>query len=976
MPIYLEKNRGLYYPTMDAEKEIQAFWEKTNISGKLVQRNRHKTKLTVYDGPPFPTGPPHHGHMMTSAVKDTVIRYFMATGHYVPRLLGWDMHGPNAETDNTIVENYISEWLHTMKALGRWVDEEAYRTNSSTYRESIWWVFKTLYTKGHIVIGNGHCLYCPECDLSFSDFERYHLSGPVEEQTVYFRAKIAGTDYYLLVWEMRPSVLHECYGYAINPKEEYISVGNEISARKSNMTTDVGTIYSTEQLLKQRVIDPITRSTVPIYGSSLVDPVKGTGIVHLSPRYNLMSWKIWQDINAPPQIDWTTNICHRMGDEILTCLSKSGALISIRPLQRNDSLCPKCYKHTVIHPCYGGFYRVRELNNNLHKAVSEVYWEPKASKDKMLSYLEHANDWYITRPYGSRGTPVPIWHGPNGRPLVIGSYAELTEHGGKIIQGLDRVILTDFEYGGDTYIWSNWYFDNWMDSACMPYGSVQYPFRITKMELENSMFPSMLAVEGIDQVYGWFFATIAISSSLFNKPAFKNIITHGLVLEGGTKMSKSRNTTNRTPVLSAIQKHGADNYRVYLMRNRLLSGIDFDYDEGKISNGFTRNMNYIWTILEPTLKTSMSSGIHFKPTRITNITDNWILQALDNYLAEYHALMRGFKVSRALSAASSYNACIKKYIAFNRNRIKTKDSISVSVLLRVFYYFIVTTAPFVPFTAEKLYQYILPHLGQLDNMLESVHLCQIPQSQWRVNRKFLQSSDLMFSTVELVGKLKTAKDQKIMVYVPDVSLLRGVDGYIKEVTQRNIAYSADIESVMTAKIITRHPTLFSAGDHEDLENLSLRDILALKERGYYRVRSGTKTYPGQYVIRFHTNLEGGLTDNGIVAHIANDSLPIQHEERELVSKGQYIGRTLYAFIKEHTDGGKCVVYVEHRPIREIGNQKCRQLLTNLNSYTLPIVGQSIYQYRDQLTFAQTELSVYGCMVTFLLSDVELEDQCS
>lgn len=963
---------------MDAGEEIQAFWKESKISHKLVQCNKHKTKLTVYDGPPFPTGPPHHGHMMTSAVKDTVIRYFMATGHYVPRLLGWDMHGPNAESDHTVVEGYISEWLQTMKALGRWVDGEEYRTSSPEYRESIWWVFKTLYTKGHICIGNGHCLYCPDCDLSFSDFERYHLSGPLTETTVYYRARIVDTDYFLLIWEMRPGVLHECYGYAINPEEEYILVGNEISSRKSNMTTEQGTIYPTEHLLKQVVMDPVSCSVVPIFGSSAVDPAKGTGVIHLSPRYNIMSWKIWQSISGKgdiENIDWNADVQHGMENEVLTCLSKSGALISVRPLQRNDSLCPKCYQRTVVHPCYGGFYRVRELNGNLCKAVSQVYWEPKTSKEKMLSYLARANDWYITRPHGSRGTPVPLWHDPNGRPLIIGSYAELAEYGGTIVQESDRVTLTDLEYGGKKYVWSNWYFDNWMDSACMPYGSVQYPFKTTKMELESSLFPCMLAIEGIDQIYGWFFSTIAISSSLFDKPAFKNIITNGLVLERGSKMSKSRRKgTERTSVLSAINTHGADNYRIYLMRNRLLSGIDFDYDEEKITNGFTRNMNYIWTVLEGPLSSSMLSlGIHFKPTRITNITDNWILQALDNYLVEYHELMKKFKVSRTLSAASTFTACIKKYVAFNRNRLQVEDSISVSVLLRVYYYYLVTTAPFTPFTSEALYQRILPYLGKLDRKLESVHLCQIPQSQWRMNKRFLQSSDLMFSTVELIGKLKAPKNRKITVYVPDVSLLRGVDGYIKEVTHREIVYSADLEAVMTAMVIPRHP-IFTSDDKDDLQNMSLRDILALKERCYYRIRSGTKTYPGQYVIRFRTELPGGMTGDGIVAHAPDPAATsMSVTERELIMKGQYIGRKLCMFIREQADG-KCVVYIEHRPVREIGNQKCRNLLANLNSYTLPIIGQSIYQYRDQATFAQMELSIYGCAVTFRLSAVNLEDR--
>jgi isoleucyl-tRNA synthetase len=976
---------------MDIQETVIAFWNTHNIYQLLIEQNKRLPKISIYDGPPFPTGPPHHGHMMTSAVKDTIIRYLMSTGHYVPRLLGWDMHGPNV---NNKSEQYIKVWLDTLQQLGRWHDGE-YRTSSPEYRESVWWVYKTLINKGHVKIEHGLSIYCPNCSLFFSDFEKYHLSQPIKEKSIYYRVRIINTDNYLLIWEMKPWTLSECCGYAINPSSRYVLVNNNIFSYDSGILTESNSDsdivdFPTDHLLTLKAIDPLTGLSKDIVGSTSINPIKGSGIMNLSPNLNAQSFDIAKTLRLTCTFTECNISVEELSHNILDELTARDALYKIRYIDRNDSICSRCYGRTIIRPCYGGFYKVSDLKLQIENSIQSVYWEPKCSKEKMLNYLTNARDWYITRPYRphsphSQGIPVPLWFNDAGDCINIGSYGELNEYGATCQDG----ILSDFIYRDTTYRWSNWYFDNWLDSACMPYGSVQYPFRTTKMELEHTLFPCLLAVEGTDQIYGWFFSTIAISTSLFAKSAFQNIITNGLVLEDGNKMSKSRkhsnlykmNNVSLTSVTDVIKQYGADNYRIYLMQNRLLSGIDFDYDESKITSHFTKNIQYIWNTLKPCTLTS-NINIQFKPTRITNITDNWLLQTLDNYLEEYHGLMNKFKVSRALTAAIAFNTKMRKYIVFNKMRLQQNDTISASVLLRTFYYFLTTTAPFAPFISEYLYLELKPYMH--GSSPSSIHLCQIPPSQWRMNKKFLMSSDLMFHIIDLVHKFTSRSSSKsrsdpldlsknirtLTVYVPDVSLLRGVDGYIKEVTKCDVIYDSNLESVLNAEIIIHNHSLYTDGDRIHLSSLSMRDILLLDAVGYYRNIAGIKTYPGQYMITYTTTLDNAMAGKGIV--VVGTPLSTNIDSKEIISNGQLIARKLKMFVQIQTKS-KCIIYIDHAPLSQIIHTKCKVLLTNLNRYTLPIINQSIYHYRNQDTFAKLQITMYDTDLTFYLSGIEQEE---
>jgi len=566
-----------------------------------------------------------------------------------------------------------------------------------------------------------------------------------------------------------------------------------------------------------------------------------------------------------------------------------------------------------------------------------------------------------------------MWLCADKPPLIIGCYADLET---KAVQGRRQI---------------GYRFDNWFDSACMPYASVGYPFKTTKMELIHSLFPCLLAIEGVDQVYGWFYTCNVISNALFDGPAFLNIITNGLVLDAcsGKKMSKSKPVATGAEPVDDIMKYGADTYRVYLMKNRLLSGVDFKYDRSKINNHFTRALYGIYNQLK--FKDGVVN-IKFRPTRITNITDNWILQALDDYLERYHQLMSIFKVARALSLATQFLNSIKKYIYFNRSRLSGVETVSRSVVIRVFYYFLLTIAPFIPFNSEHLYRQLQIH-EWIPNDPVSIHLCQIPKRQWRMNKQFLRSSDLMFQVIDLINKTPT-HSKRIRVYLADVTLVRGVDGYISEITGKDIVYCNNLSSVLFGQVKIRHHKAFSEADVTALENMTLEQIIQLDNDGYYRKCDGDCTYPGQYVISYQpkspcrgsTGTGTGMgtecyCGTGVLVQVADAELlvpsPSQSlvDSKEVIVKGQIIGQRLVRQIK--TSGpGRCIIYIEHPALEEISDERAKVLVSNINRYTLPIVNQSIYQYRaetrTETPFCTINMTAFSCPITFYLSPIDKE----
>ena len=927
-------------------ESVSTFWSSKNIPYLVSQATKKHTKTILYDGPPFPTGAPHHGHMMTSAAKDTIIRYLNATGHSVPRIWGWDMHSRHVDKN---YQSYIELWKKSMSILGRWIDnDDGYFTNDTRYTESVWYVFKTLYNKGYIKLASELSLACPQCLLCFSDFEKATLNSRYKGYAIYYKAALSGVpDTYLLIWEMRPWTVVGTTCYCINENERYIRCTSGASyyiiseAALNNLCISLHKVddISTQTLMTYRAWDIYGEKFVPILHHNNIVAENGTGIMQCAPSHDEKSYDMW---DAEYILGVTLTEAQILDRALHTYI-----------LERHEYMCPECQVPLRYSIANGCFLDITGNRRQVTRTLEEIYWEPREATDKILSYAEKARDWRLDRT-NAVGTPIPLWI-CGDTYIVIGSYSELQGYG----MCIDN--LTDLMCCGKIYKWCGWTFDYWYDSACMPYGSVHYPFSLTKMEFHGSYYPATLVVEGSDQISGWFYTTNVISSLLFgcetDNRAFLSVISNGLILDSdGKKLSKhkSMGMDIETDPCTVMAKYGADNYRIYLLQNKLLCGVDFVFNAQNISRSPSNNLINCYIMVKSSIPKGCICTI-LRPSRVTDVTDNWILQALNDYLGKYHKYMKAYKIPKTISLFKEFINLIKKYIGFNGERLAT-DSTAVAVLCRVMYVYLLTVAPFMPHVGEHIYQDMLKFsMVCAGDMRASIHLCQIPVEVWHVNKEFLMSSDLMFNIIDTIKRSPREVNAEYTVHLckSDIGRLRCIDPYIQKTIGRKITYMDDLHKYVGYHLVMKNGTVTEAEQHK-ISGLTVEEYRAIEIAGLYRT-SARELGKDNYYIKVHHKIPGGQYHSGV--YVTTNVVSSVHNAL-IIQKGQEIAREL----KDLTENRRCIIYVKHRNIGEIQNLDARNLLSDLNRYTLPILGQTIHKYIDQPHFASLCITIFDEML--------------
>ena len=326
---------GVRRRASEYEKALVEYWKKNKTFEKSVENRDVKDSYVFYDGPPFITGNPHHGTLLSSVVKDAVPRFWTMNGKRVERRWGWDCHGLPAEnfvekqlgiTDRREIgtkwplETYITKaresmvansetWESTIDRIGRWVDfKGAYRTMNKDFMESVWWAFKTLYEKGKIYEGEKVLMYDTKFATPVSkaevtmDNDAYQT---VTDPSAYVKFKLVDRDEYILAWTTTPWTLPANMALAISETLEYglyevdgeklivakklaqKLFGDDVIEQKSYSSKElVGLRY--ESLLTDAKIDDNAKGSKTahkVYAADFVSAEEGTGIVHIAPAY-------------------------------------------------------------------------------------------------------------------------------------------------------------------------------------------------------------------------------------------------------------------------------------------------------------------------------------------------------------------------------------------------------------------------------------------------------------------------------------------------------------------------------------------------------------------------------------------------------------------------------------------------------------------------------------------------------------------
>ncbi len=714
---------------VEMEHDILDFWEREQVFQQTLDNTREKKPYIFYDGPPFATGLPHHGHIVASTIKDIVPRYWTMKGRYVQRRFGWDCHGlpieheidkqlnmsaPEAVEDmgvegyndlcRSIVQRYVDQWRHTITRLGRWVDfDNDYKTMDVWYMESVWWVVKQLWDRGLVYQGVRVMPVSTALGTPLSNFEANQNYVDVQDPAITALFELSDEDAYLSAWTTTPWTLPANLAMCVGPDIDYVLAHDPEQNKDIYLAADRLAAYGEFEVkarLKGRdLAGKRYQPLFPYYAAEadngafvvLVDDYvtadSGTGIVHQAPAFGEDDNRICaaagisatsvpvtpHGIFTAPVVDFEGQYVKDADREIIRALKDGGSLYRQDVIQHSYPYCYRSDTPLIYRAIPSWYVRVTEVVDRLVSSNEEIRWVPDHIKHgRFGNWLEGAIDWSISR---NRvwGTPIPIWiNDVTGAEICIGSRDELESFTGVRVDDLHRehVDGLSFQIEGEqgTYRRIDEVLDCWFESGSMPYAQLHYPFENERVF--NAGFPAEFIAEGLDQTRGWFYTLTVLATALYDKPAFRNVIVNGMVMaEDGKKMSKR--LRNYTPPDDLMERYGADALRLYLINSGLMRGEEQRFSDAGVRD-MARRALLPWYNAFSFLQTyaeidhwSPDKGLHGGD----NILDHWIISRLQTLKANVSREMEVYKLYNVVPQLFDFIEDLTNwYIRLNRAR--------------------------------------------------------------------------------------------------------------------------------------------------------------------------------------------------------------------------------------------------------------------------------------------------------------------
>lgn len=708
-------------------------WKKNRTFEKSVEF-RPKDKPWVFlDGPPFITGMPHYGTLLSSIPKDVFARFWTMKGYHVRRVWGWDCHGLPAETK---VENklgitrkkdieekigvkkfidecisYVSEvsaeWEWYVDHIGRWVDfKNAYRTMDMPYMESVMWVFKELYDKGYIYKGKRISLYAPDSVTPISNFEiaMDNSYAEITEPANTYKYKLVGEDKtYILAWSTTPWNKIVTTALAVNPEFTYVKVkqnDEHIILAESRLEILTDAPYTVEEKISGK--DLVGRKYEPHYDYFTIEDGKkayeivaadfvtddsGAGVVTIAPYgeddFNLMNkLSIHMELHLDEEGHFKPEVPKFGGMYYL----KANPLINADLVERGLMYKEEPYTHSVplnhrtgvrlyYAPQDAWYVDIQKLKKELEKNNENVRWFPEHFKNgRFLKSLQNAPDWCLSR---SRywGSPIPVWETESGERFVVGSIGELEKLSGVKVTSLHKPEIDDVTFksptSGEIARRVPEVLDSWMEAASASFAERHYPFN--SKEKPDDFFPPDFIVEYTGQIRAWFYVLHVIGAALMGSHAFKNVIVTGVILgTDGRKMSK--NWGNYPDPKLMLEKHGGDALRMYLLGSPVMKGEDLIFSEDDFRNYVKVFMLPMWNILKFYALYDEMDGVEYEKSETvpttSNILDEWIIELTHKLVNDVTAALEGYDTMSAVKPLVDFvDDWSKWYVRRSRDRV-------------------------------------------------------------------------------------------------------------------------------------------------------------------------------------------------------------------------------------------------------------------------------------------------------------------
>ena len=791
IPLYEKVDTNLDFAAR--EKAVADFWRENHIAQRAVDQREGCDTFTFYDGPPTANGRPHIGHVLTRVIKDMLPRYQSMKGRKVLRKAGWDTHGLPVELEvekaigingkeqieeygiepfikkcRESVWKYKSMWEQFSDVVGFWADmEHPYITYENDFIESEWWALKEIWKKGLLYQGHKIVPYCPRCGTPLSSHEVAQGYKDVTERSAIVTFKAADEDAYFLAWTTTPWTLPSNLALCVNPNVTYVKlrVYGKVYYLAEALVDSVfdGSWGEREELAKMKGSELEYRKYEPLYPFATQDvrdkaffvtcddyvtTEDGTGIVHMAPAFGEDDNRVCRKYNMPfvqfvnekgemtEETDWPGVFVKDADPLILDDLEKSGKLFKAPEFTHSYPHCWRCDTPLIYYARASWFIRMTAVRDELVANNKTVNWiPPSIGEGRFGNWIEHVQDWGISR---NRywGTPLNIWKCSCGHEHAVGSIAELRELQPDCPADIElhRPYIDAITFPcpecGETMHRVPEVIDCWFDSGSMPFAQWHYPFE--NKEIFEKYFPADFISEAVDQTRGWFYSLIAISTLLFDKSPYRNVIVLGHVQDkDGQKMSKSKG--NAVDPMDALGQHGADAIRWYFYENSA-PWLPNRFHDDAVQEGARKFMGTLWNTYA--FYVLYANIDEFDPTKYTldydqlSVMDRWVLSRLNTMVRTVDDCLAHYRVTEAAKALQSFVEELSNwYVRRCRSRFWAKgmeqDKVNAYLTL---YTALVTTvkaaAPMVPFITESIYRNLVCSVDK--NAPISVHLADFP----------------------------------------------------------------------------------------------------------------------------------------------------------------------------------------------------------------------------------------------------------
>ena len=800
MSMYKKVDTNLDF--VQREKEIEKFWKEHKIFEKSIEERKGGKPYVFYDGPPTANGKPHIGHVLTRVIKDMIPRYKTMKGYMVPRKAGWDTHGLPVELEvekllglegkeqieeyglepfikkcKESVWKYKGMWEDFSDTVGFWADmKNPYVTYDNNFIESEWWALKKIFDKGLLYKGFKIVPYCPRCGTPLSSHEVAQGYKDVKERSAIARFKVKDEDAYILAWTTTPWTLPSNVALCVNPDEEYVKIKTEnyvYYLAKALVESVIEEDYEILETYKGRDLEykeyePLFDFVSPkqkcwyVVCDSYVTLTDGTGVVHIAPAFGeddanvgrKYALPLVQLVDSKGQMTketlWEGMFCKDADKEILKNLDERGLLFSAPKYEHSYPHCWRCDTPLIYYARDSWFIKMTDVKENLIANNNTVNWIPDSiGKGRFGDWLNNVQDWGISR---NRywGTPLNIWECECGHRHAIGSIEELKAMSSNCPDDIELhrpyidSVTIECPHCHEEMHRVPEVIDCWFDSGSMPFAQHHYPFE--NKELFESQFPADFISEAVDQTRGWFYSLLAISTLIFDKSPYKNVIVLGLVQdENGQKMSKSKG--NAVDPFDALQTYGADAIRWYFYTNSS-PWLPKRFYGKAVTEGQRKFMGTLWNtyaffVLYANIDNFDASKYTLDKESIT-VMDKWLLSRLNSTVKAVDDNFADYKIPEAAKVLQNFVDDMSNwYVRRCRERFwvqdMTQDKINAYMTL---YTALVTiakaAAPMIPFMAEEIYRNLVCSVDS--NAPESVHLCTFPEVDSSVINTELESN--------------------------------------------------------------------------------------------------------------------------------------------------------------------------------------------------------------------------------------------